>query len=240
VSMVTNSKEPTQLFEREVVCVIPARGGSKGIPLKNLKKVGDHSLVARSIRACFGAELTTRVIVSTDHADIASEALRYGAQVIGRPRNLSGDMVSSESAVSHVIRSLGVLPKLQDSVVVLVQATSPFTKPQDLDETVRPVLTGTADSVFTAKLAHPFSWHESANGFLQPTNHEGQERLPRQVIPPTWIETGAVYTTRIPLFMESQSRFNGRIKAHAVEPERALEIDSWEELELAQRMTWLH
>lgn len=227
-------------FEPEVICIIPARGGSKGILLKNLQTVGAHSLIARAIRACLGAESTHRVIVSTDHAEITAEARNCGAEVVTRPQDLSGDTATSESAVRHALDTLGLADSSQDVIVALVQATSPFTRPDDLDRTVRPILEGSADSVFTATLTHPFTWSEGDDGLLRPINHNHRQRKPRQEVAPTWIESGAIYATRLHLFVESHSRFNGRITAVAIEPERSLEIDSPEELELARRMTWLH
>lgn len=224
----------------EVICVIPARGGSKGIPLKNLQKIGTHSLIARSVLACLGAELTDRVIVSTDHDGIAAEARDYGAEVISRPQDLSGDTATSESAVRHALDTLGLLNSSRAIIVALVQATSPFTRSDDLNRAVRPILEGSADSVFTATLAHPYTWSEGADGLIHPANHDHGHRTPRQELAPTWVETGAVYATKLHLFRESNNRFNGRVKPAAIEPERALEIDSLEELEFARRMTWLH
>jgi len=226
--------------KREVICVIPARGGSKGIPLKNLQVVGEYSLIARTIRASLAADSVNRVVVSTDHADIEAEARAHGAQVVVRPDDLSGDSVDSESAVRHVVDSLELTDESKDAIVLLAQATSPFTSPNDFESAISPILEGSADSTFTAVLGHPFSWSLNAHGFLEPINHDHKRRLPRQEIAPTWVETGAIYATRLILFMKSNSRFNGRISPIEIEPERGLEIDSWDELELARRMTWLH
>ena len=118
-----------------VAAIIPARGGSKGVPGKNLRRVGGRSLVERAVDACIAAELIDSVYVSTDDPDIARVAEAAGAWVIGRPPELSGDLASSESALLHALDQLtaaGASPE----VVAFVQCTSPFIAPGDLDRGV--------------------------------------------------------------------------------------------------------
>ncbi|NUR83099.1 MAG: NTP transferase domain-containing protein, partial [Nonomuraea sp.] len=86
-----------------VLAVVPARGGSAGVPLKNLAPVGGIPLVARAVRTCLRADLIDAVVVSTDHAGIAEAAREAGADVVERPAELSGPLASSESAVLHAL-----------------------------------------------------------------------------------------------------------------------------------------
>ena len=85
----------------EVVAIIPARGGSKGVPRKNVRRVGGVARVARAVAAARAAASVDRVVVSTDDPEIAAVAEEWGAQVIARPADLAGDTASSESAVLH-------------------------------------------------------------------------------------------------------------------------------------------
>ena len=121
--------------------MIPARGGSKGVPGKNLIRVGGVSLVARAVRACRAAQTIDAVYVSTDDADIAKAAAEAGAGVISRPAELAGDTASSESALEHALGYLDWVDVATD-IVVFVQCTSPFIDPATLDRGVRIVARG--------------------------------------------------------------------------------------------------
>ena len=140
-----------------MVAVIPARGGSKGVPGKNLRRVGGVSLIARAVRTALAARSITEVCVSTDDERIATEARAAGGVVIDRPAPLSGDTATSESAMLH---ALGVLTDDGQpvDVVVFLQCTSPFIASPDLDTAVGLVLTDEADSVFSAVDNHSFLW----------------------------------------------------------------------------------
>lgn len=211
-----------------VLVVIPARGGSKGIPLKNLKPVAGRSLVARAVEAALRAPSVTDVVVSTDHADIAVEARRHGARVVQRPPHLSGDEASSESAVLH---AMDAAPQEPD-VVVLLQCTSPFIDPADLDEAVVAVLAGGADVCFSVAENHNFLWTRGADGRVHAVGHSADHRPRRQDREPQYRETGAFYAMRAEGFRAGGHRFFGRIDLHVVPADHATEIDSLDDLEL--------
>src|ERR1700712_608541 len=103
---------PTVVNPTSVVAVIPARGGSKGVPGKNLRSVAGHTLVARAVDAALRAITIDRVVVSTDDADIAAEARAAGAEVVDRPLGLSGDTASSETAVLHALAFVLPAPRV--------------------------------------------------------------------------------------------------------------------------------
>lgn len=215
------------------VVVIPARGGSRGIPGKNLRTVGGVPLVGRSIRAARAAREVDLVVVSTDSPDIAATATRFGARVIDRPSVLAGDRASSESAIVHALDVLandGIVPE----VVVLVQCTSPFTTADDIDATVAALSEG-VDSAFTAVASHGFLWTASAAG-AQPVNHEMGHRPRRQDREPEYLETGAVYAMDADGFRRAGHRFFGRTTFVVTDPARALEIDDHHQLEAAERL----
>lgn len=211
-----------------VVAVIPARGGSKGIPGKNVRKVGGVPLVARAVLAALAAERVDRVIVTTDDDEIDRVASAAGAEVVDRPAELAGDTASSESAVLHAIEALGEVP----DVVILVQPTSPFIDPGDLDAAIAEVAGGARDSVFSAVETHEFLWTLDAEG-ARGVNHDHAVRLPRQQRQPQYRETGAFYVMRGSGFVAHRHRFFGRIGVVPVDARGAIEIDTLEELELA-------
>ncbi|MFF0309549.1 N-acetylneuraminate synthase family protein [Streptosporangium sp. NPDC004379] len=207
---------------------MPARGGSVGVPLKNLAAVGGTPLVARAVRACVRAELVDEVVVSTDHAEIARVAREAGAQVVERPQELSGATASSESAVLHALDRLGEDPE----VVVLVQCTSAFVDPADLDAAVTRILDGGADVVFSGLETHEFLWDAAGAG----VNHDPSFRPRRQDREPHFRETGAFYAMRADGLREHGHRFFGRVAVQPVPPRHAVEVDSPEDLEIVRAL----
>ena len=210
----------------EVVAVIPARGGSQGVPRKNLRRVGGVPLLARAIRSAMAAERVDRVVVSTDDAEIAAVAREWGADVVERPAAISGHSASSESALLHALDELGV----HSGVLVFVQATSPFIDPVDLDAAIDRVMSGSVDSLFSAVESWGFIWRESADGAIG-VNHDLRVRPRRQDRETEYLETGAFYVMDIAGFRRAGHRFFGRVGIAVVPEHSAIEIDT--ELQLA-------
>ncbi|MGW5687714.1 N-acetylneuraminate synthase family protein [Nonomuraea sp. NPDC003754] len=211
-----------------VLAVIPARGGSAGIPLKNLAQVGGVPLVTRAVKAALGAELVDQVVVSTDHEGIAAAAREAGATVVERPAELSGGAASSESAVLHALDALGGDPE----VVVLVQCTSAFIDPADLSQAVRRVLDGEADAVLSGAPSHAFLWTPDGAGI----NHDRSTRQMRQDRPAEFRETGAFYVMRTAGLREHGHRFFGEVTVQPVPTRHAIEIDEPEDLETVRAL----
>ncbi|CAL9308088.1 8-amino-3,8-dideoxy-manno-octulosonate cytidylyltransferase [Streptomyces sp. SudanB148_2056] len=149
---------------RRVLAVIPARGGSKGVPAKNLAPVGGVPLVARAVRECRAARHVTDVVVSTDDAAIAETARQAGAEVVLRPADLAGDTATSEAAVLHALDAHEALHGARVDVVLLVQCTSPFLTREDVDGVAAAVAEGGADTAVTVAPFHGFLWREAGAG----------------------------------------------------------------------------
>lgn len=215
-----------------VVCVIPARGGSKGIPRKNLVEVGGRALVVRAVRAARSASKVDAVFVSTDDDEIAAAAIGAGAQVIRRPADLSGDTASSESALSHALDQWAADPE----VTVMVQCTSPFIDPADLDNAVGRVLSGEADVVFSALETHEFQWRAADDGTVVGVGHDAAHRPRRQDRPPHYRETGAFYVMRTAGLRAHRHRFFGRVHVQPVPEAHAVEIDTPADLRLVRAL----
>lgn len=215
----------------EAVAVVPARGGSKGVPGKNVATVGGVPLVARAVAAALAAGIAD-VRVSTDDLAIAEAARAAGARVIARPVELAGDTASSEAALLHaldVLEAEGVRPE----VLVFLQATSPFIESVPLARAVRRVLDDEADSVLSAFETYAFLWRQDSSGAAG-VNHDAGFRPRRQDREPHFQETGAFYVLRTAGFREAGFRFFGRIAIEQVAADRAVEIDDVHELELAR------
>lgn len=218
-----------------VVAIIPARGGSKGVPGKNLRPVGGVPLVGRAVRSALASRRIDQVWVSTDDDEIARVAAAHGARVVTRPADLSGDRATSESALLHAldaVESEGV----EVSVLVFVQCTSPFIRPDDLDRGVEVVSGGQADSAFAAVETFEFLWRRDPNGGVVGQNHDAAHRPRRQDRDPDYRETGAFYAFSAAGFRTHGHRFFGRTAVVEVPESTAVEIDTAAELALADHL----
>ena len=223
---------PDPTCSARVVAVVPARGGSKGVPGKNLRRVAGRSLVQRAVDACVAAERIDAVYVSTDDAAIAAAARAAGAGVIDRPAELSGDTASSESALLHALDTVAGTGG-EPEVVVFVQCTSPFLDPADLDEAVRRVRDDEADAVFAAVPTYEFLWGVGPDGQARGINHDAAHRPRRQDREPHYRETGAFYVMAVAGFRAARHRFFGRTQVLPVAELSAVEIDHDHDLVLA-------
>src|SRR5215207_4203436 len=205
--------------------IIPARGGSRGLPGKNVARVGGVPLIARAVRAALGAQRIGRVVVTTDDDAIAEAARSAGAEVVMRPAELAGSEASSESALLHAIGVLSDATRAgDDAITVFIQATSPFIDPADLDAATARVESRDRDVVFAAAPTHGFLWRE-VGGRAVGVNHEMSHRPRRQDREPDYVETGAFYVFRTDGFVRSGHRFFGRVGIQPVHPDHATEID---------------
>jgi YrbI family 3-deoxy-D-manno-octulosonate 8-phosphate phosphatase len=234
-----NDIHPGSGPDRGALVVIPARGGSAGIPLKNLQRVGGTTLVARAVRSALAAPSVTAVVVSTDHDEIAREATAHGAHVVRRPADIAGATASSESAVLHALDALrteaGDAPGADPTVTVLLQATSPFVDPADLDAAVRRVASGERDVVVAVSPTHDFQWRLD-DDVPTPVGHGTDHRPRRQDRAPHFRETGAFYAMRTAGLREAGSRFFGSVGLQPVAPEWSMEIDEPRDLWLARTL----
>lgn len=220
--------------ETGTVVVIPARGGSKGIPGKNLRPVGGVPLIVRAVRAAAASKGVERIVVSTDDDAIAHSARSAGAEVVSRPAELAGDTASSESAVIHALEVLAA-DGWNARAVVLVQATSPLIDPVDLDDAIERVTSGAADVVFSATPSHSFLWRRSdGDDGMTGINHDRSHRPRRQDREPEYRETGAFYVMEAEGFARARHRFFGRVDVQVVPERHGIEIDTPADLELAR------
>jgi YrbI family 3-deoxy-D-manno-octulosonate 8-phosphate phosphatase len=224
---------------RQAVAIIPARGGSKQIPRKNLERVGGVPLVARAVDAARAAACFDLVVVSTDDDEIAAVAEEAGARVIRRPAELSGDTAASEAAILHALDELEREGE-RFEVVAFLQATSPFLPSAALADAVAAVRQGESDSVFSAVETYGFLWRRGADGAAEAINHEAGHRPRRQDREPHYLETGAFYVFRADGFRAHRHRFFGRIGIAPVPDETAIEIDDDAQLQAARALAVLH
>ncbi|MEX0161099.1 MULTISPECIES: cytidylyltransferase domain-containing protein [unclassified Microbacterium] len=244
------SAEQQKAEAGRVVAIIPARGGSKGVPRKNLRRVGGVSLIERAVRTASETDGIDLVVVSTDDDEIAAVSEAAGARVVRRPADISGDTASSESAILHALDVLEGEGEPAE-VVAFLQATSPFIAQDALSSAVREVRERRADSVFAAHETYGFLWSRRGRGESSAEgradagaavalNHDAAHRPRRQDREPHFLETGAFYVFRADGFREARHRFFGRIRIVEVPEWTAIEIDDEQQLRIARALAALH
>lgn len=223
-----------------VVAVIPARGGSVGLPGKNIRPFNGVPLVGLSVIAAKSASLVSNVYVSSDAQNILDVGEHYGATSIQRPADISNSTASSESALIHALRAIeeneGALP----DVLVFLQCTSPFTTSAQIDAIVTQMVEANADSAFSVVEDHGFIWEVAADGTAKGITHDQTKpRQRRQDMTPRYRENGAIYAMRVSSFLESGNRFCGRNILVPMEMP-PFEIDTPEDWRIAETFARTH
>jgi YrbI family 3-deoxy-D-manno-octulosonate 8-phosphate phosphatase len=222
----------------ECLAIIPARGGSKGIPRKNVLPLAGKPLIAYNIEQARQAHKVGRVVVSTDDPEIAAIARNYGAEVVWRPIEISGDTASSESALLHVLESLRQTENYQPDLVAFLQCTSPLTLAEDIDGTIQALEDQAADTALAVIPFHYFLWRldpDDANGHdASGINHDKSVRPLRQEREPQYLETGAVYVMKTAGFEQARHRFFGKTALYVMPSDRRLEIDEPVDFQVAE------
>lgn len=223
------------------LAIIPARGGSKGIPRKNIKNLLDKPLIAWTIEQALLSKNIDRVIVSTDDKEIAEVALKYGADVpFMRPSELSVDTAATEPCMTHAINWLEVNEKYFCDNVVLLQATSPVRRKTSIDNAFGLFYNSNADSLVSVCEFWHFLWE---NRNVPKALYNFQNRPRRQDIKPEDIklkENGSIYITNKEKFMSAENRLVGNICAYVMDELESFEIDTmldWQIIETILKNT---
>ena len=219
-------------MKSNVVGFIFARGGSKGVPRKNIRLLAGKPLIAYAIHTALGSDLIHRVIVSTDDTEIADVAQRYGAEVpFMRPAELARDDTPEWLAWQHAICALEVTEgEPQMDVFVSIPPTSPLRVVEDVDACIQMLLESDADLVYTVRPAERNPYFnmividEAGYARLVIPSERAMHR--RQDAPSVYDSTTVAYAARPEFVMNSNSMFEGKVKAVVVPKERSLEIDT--------------
>lgn len=201
----------------KLISIILARGGSKGIPNKNLIDFCGKPLIQWTIDACkiFGID---SIWVSSDSKDILNISKKLGAKAIKRPESFSSDEATSEIAWEHAIQEIEK-KNIDFDWILAPQVTSPFTEKEDLKNAIRKIKSSQYDSLFSCSPVDDLLIWQYSNSELKPLNYNSNKRKRRQENEKQFIENGAFYIFKKTLFLENKNRFSGRVGV--------VEMDKW-------------
>ncbi len=230
----------------EVLAIIPARGGSKGLPRKNIRNLAGHPLISYSIAAGLQAESITRTIVSTDDEEIAAVARKYGAETpFLRPTEFAQDNTLDLPVFQHALNWLAENEGYHPDVVVQLRPTSPVRPPSLVDDAVRLLLANPSASSVRGLVPSGQNPHKmwrvdpktgrmhnliDVNGIAEPYN------APRQSLPQTFWQTGHIDAIRPEVILKQASMSGSQMMALIIDPRYAVDIDQLSDL---QKTEWL-
>ena len=221
--------------EKKINCTafIFARGGSKGVPRKNIRYLGDLPLIAYSIRSARQSPSISHVVVSTDDEEIASVARQYGAEVpFIRPKELASDQSSELDAWKHAIKACQQMSQEKIDVFVSLPPTSPLRSVEDIEACIHEYLSTAADMVVTVKEASRSPYFNmlknDEKGFSTLVNlaDDGARYIRRQDVPIVYDMTTVAYVSSPDFILNADSIFSGKVRSILIPDERAVDIDT--------------
>jgi len=226
----------------KVLAIIPARGGSKGIPMKNIRKLAGIPLIEHTISVAKKSKIIDKILVSTDSNKIAYLAKSAGAEVpFLRPKKLSDDNTSILTVIKHTLRFLAVNELYEPEIILLLQPTSPLRTSRMIDKSVEILKKSNATCVIGVSRikSHPYNAFWYKNKYLRPFKSDFQKYYRRQQYPVLYYPTGSIYTLWNKTLKRYNSIYGPRIKPLIIDEEFNIDIDSKFDLFLAE-MQILH
>lgn len=213
-------------MDKFIVAIIPARGGSKGLPKKNIKKLLGKPLIAYAIEAAKKASLLHGIYVSTEDPEIKKTAEEFGTEVIERPAELAADETPSYKALQHAVREVEKKEGKKVDVVVTLQATSPIREENDIDRAIE--MLEDCDSVASVCEIkyHPYWAKKIENNLLVPFVKAEQEYYRRQDMPKAYQLNGSIYVTKRDILMEKNSVFGEKCVPYFMDELHSVDIDT--------------
>jgi len=216
----------------QIVAIITARGGSKGLPRKNVLDLVGKPLIAHTIDAAKKSNIFSKIVVTTDDKEIKEVSLRFGAEVIDRPENLATDNASSLDAIEHTLQELKQRKEIFTHFILL-QPTSPLRTEIHIQEAWNKYVDEKAASlVSVCEVEHsPFKMLvEDDNGNIEPLTKWEHLTMPRQKLPKAYLPNGAIYINEINIFLENKNIFKKPLSFFLMGKNSSIDVDSKDDL----------
>jgi CMP-N,N'-diacetyllegionaminic acid synthase len=222
-------------MEKRIIAVIPARGGSKGLPRKNIQKFCGKPLISYTIKAALDSKYVTEVVVSTEDEEIATISEKFGADIFIRPANLANDIVSASDVVINVGESL-CKRSVPPDILIMLQPTSPLRTSRDIDNSVSLFIENECESVISViKEEHPPFWClKIVDKCLEPMFGYEYFKIPRQQIPDCYKPNGAIFIATLETLRLNKGFYCRNTIPYIMPVERSVDIDSEIDFTIAQ------
>jgi len=219
-----------------ILAIIPARGASKGIPHKNIKKLNGKPLIFYTINEAKKSKFLDFIVVSTEDKKIEKVAQKYGVVVVKRPKKLSTDSSTSISVLKHAIINLKKTKKYIPDIIILLQPTSPLRKVDDIDGAIKKFLYSKCDSVISmTKVSSLPYWTYELRGNIAKNIIKKPKKVHRRQDGKKFFQVnGAVYVTSKNMIMNHNTIFGKKISAYVMPQERSVDLDTMVDFKLAE------
>jgi len=210
---------------KKVLAIIPARGGSKGLPRKNILDLNDKPLITWTIEASLNSKYINKTIVSSDDDEILEISKKYGAEILKRPDEFATDISSSEAVVHHVIENTNEIY----NYIILLQPTSPLRNTLDIDNALKELFSTDATALISVceydnKILKAFK--ENEFGYIEGISNNTYPFMRRQDLPQTYMSNGAIYIIKVDKFLKNNSFFTDKTISFVMDDIKSLDIDT--------------
>jgi N-acylneuraminate cytidylyltransferase len=222
--------------DKNIICIIPARGGSKGIIKKSTIDLNGKPLIAWSIDVALKSKyLKDSVYVTSDSDNILSVSKEFGAKTIKRPSIYATDTATTESALLHAISEIEKNIENKIDAVVFLQPTSPIRETIDINSSIEMFFENSYDSLFSACEIDDFLiWKRDINGNLISINYDFENRKRRQDFEEQYVENGSIYIFKPSILIDKKNRIGGKIGTYIMEKYKMFEIDKLQDIPICE------
>ena len=226
-------------MNNEILAIIPARGGSKGLKRKNILDFIGKPLIAHTIEQAQNSKYVSRVIVSTEDEEIAMISKKYGAEIpFMRPNRLADDSSSTNEVIEYTLKELEMKEGYRPDLICLLQCTSPLRTSEDIDNTIDKLFNTSSDSAvsITEAKSNPYWTNILVDDKLEYFIKEGKRIKRRQDLPEIYELNGAVYVVKTDVFLKEKTLETKNITGYVMKAENSIDIDNIIDLKTAEIM----
>ena len=217
----------------KIISIIPARGGWKGLPKKNILELAGKPLIAWTIESSLKSKYISKTIVSSDCDEILNISSKYGSEILKRPDELARDTTPTEPVVEHILQNIKDLGNY--SYLVLLQPTSPLRDEKDIDEAISKLIQEKDATALISvkeidnKILKAFKINN--NGYLEGISNNKYPFMRRQDLPKVFMPNGAIYIISINEFLKTKRLFSDNAISYLMNEEKSLDIDTIDDFE---------
>jgi len=227
------------MSNKKILAIIPARGGSKGLPRKNIIDLDGKPLIAWSIEAALASDYVSTVVVSSEDEEILAVAEQWGAEPLRRPDALAEDTTASELVVVHALEEMQALQERSYDYLVLLQPTSPLRSSQHIDVAFEKLFSSDANALISVasydnKVLKSFL--EDKNGYLHGIANDQFPFMRRQDLPPVYMPNGAIYIIDVNTFLKDRRLFTSHTIPFEMDERSSVDVDTLEDLQKIKQM----